>query len=112
MGEVRLTLCGDCFLGKSTFGWSIHQILLDITGGGFSFLQLIIDAAFIIKSATVITGDLPKLALSLVSIVFDLLFIVQHYCLYKGAWEQVYEQMEEDDPRHVVKKKRNSSGTV
>jgi len=67
---------------KSTVGWSIGNILLDITGGILSFFQLFVDAT---ESGNwkVFTGDPAKLALAMISIFFDILFIIQHYCLYR-----------------------------
>ncbi len=73
---------------KSTEGWSIHNILLDFTGGSFSFAQNIIDT---IRGQSVIIDDptqshtlnIAKYALSFVSITFDIIFMIQHYCLYK-----------------------------
>ncbi|KAL2397730.1 Cystinosin-like protein [Exophiala dermatitidis] len=68
---------------KSTQGWSILQILFDITGGVLSLLQLVIDAS-LQDDWSGITGNPLKLGLSNISIAFDLLFIVQHYLLYPG----------------------------
>jgi cystinosin len=64
---------------KSTSGWSIVNIVLDFTGGLFSFLQLIL---------TRIDGDpnplnLVKVALGLISMGFDVVFILQHYVWYR-----------------------------
>ncbi|ORX54556.1 PQ-loop-domain-containing protein [Hesseltinella vesiculosa] len=66
---------------KSTVGWSIHNILLDFTGGMIWSLQLILAAA-ITKDSSGITGDSIKLGLGLVAILFDCIFMVQHYILY------------------------------
>lgn len=66
---------------KSTVGWSITPILLDLAGGILSILQLIIDSAFQ-GDWSGITGNPVKLGLGNVSIFFDLVFIVQHYILY------------------------------
>ena len=67
---------------KSTKGWSIWQILLDVTGGVLSISQLIIDASFQADWSG-ITGNPLKFGLGLVSILFDLIFITQHYVLYR-----------------------------
>jgi cystinosin len=66
---------------KSTVGWSIWQILLDLTGGILSDIQLIGDCVNL-KDWTAIQGNLPKLMLGMVSIMFDSIFITQHYILY------------------------------
>lgn len=67
---------------KSTVGWSIVQILLDLTGGVLSILQLVIDSA-LQDDWSGISGNPVKLGLGNVSIFFDLIFIVQHYILYR-----------------------------
>ena len=65
---------------KSTTGWSIHNILLDISGGSLSLLQLFLEA----WNFNVWTNSNPtKLALGFISILFDILFILQHYVFYK-----------------------------
>lgn len=71
------------FRRRSTKGWSIWNILLDFTGGTLSDLQLIMDCADI-GDWTGITGNVAKLGLGSVSVVFDLIFMVQHYVLYPG----------------------------
>jgi cystinosin len=71
------------FKRKSTTGWSITNILLDLTGGAFSFVQQICDSV-ILGNTTPISGNPVKAGLSWLSIAFDILFIVQHYCLYRG----------------------------
>lgn len=70
------------FKRKSTSGWSIGQILFDVTGGVLSLLQLVIDASFQ-GDWSGITGNPLKLGLAEVSIFFDLIFITQHYVLYR-----------------------------
>jgi cystinosin len=76
---------------KSTIGWNIHNILLDFTGGSFSFMQNIIDT---IRGQEIINNDpyqnhslnIAKYALSFISIIFDIIFIFQHYYLYKDNY--------------------------
>jgi cystinosin len=99
------------FRRKSTVGWSIGNILLDLTGGLLSFLQQFIDA---INSGNwgVMIGSPVKFVLGLISIAFDVLFIIQHYGLYpekdtKGAGPNNqgsatpstpnYQKLKEDD---------------
>jgi len=66
---------------KSTEGWSVWTVTLDITGGILSLLQLAFDS-MAMKDWTGVTGNLAKLALSFVTIFFDIIFLVQHYVLY------------------------------
>ncbi|KAK7502190.1 hypothetical protein BaRGS_00006554 [Batillaria attramentaria] len=56
---------------KSTRGWSIGNVLLDCTGGSLNDWMSIF-------------GDPTKFGLGFFSILFDVLFIVQHYVLYRG----------------------------
>lgn len=87
------------FKRKSTRGWSIDQILFDVTGGIFSLLQLVIDASFQ-GDWSGITGNPLKLGLANVSIFFDLIFITQHYILYREnydvALKPVHAQRDDD----------------
>jgi cystinosin len=71
---------------QSTEGWSIGQILLDFSGGVLSLLQLLIDASLQADWSGVI-GNPVKLGLGNISIFFDLIFITQHYLLYRQAGE-------------------------
>ena len=77
------------FKRKSTIGWNIHNILLDFTGGTFSFGQNIIDA---FRDEFNVTTDgqpkglnIAKFALSFISIFFDIIFMTQHYILYRDS---------------------------
>ncbi|KAI9798339.1 MAG: hypothetical protein M1835_000002 [Candelina submexicana] len=69
---------------KSTDGWTILQILLDLSGGVFSIMQLLIDSS-LQGDWSGITGNPVKLGLGNVSIFFDMIFIVQHFWLYRGS---------------------------
>lgn len=72
------------FIRKSTHGFSIANVLLDFFGGILSISQLILDA-FISGHLFGIFGYLPKLILGVISILFDVLFILQHYVWYAEA---------------------------
>lgn len=91
------------FKRKSTTGWSIDQILFDVTGGILSLLQLVIDASFQ-GDWSGITGNPLKLGLASVSIVFDLIFITQHYILYRqpAVMPIKLHDAETDDPRRPL----------
>uniref|UniRef100_A0A182YGH5 Cystinosin n=1 Tax=Anopheles stephensi TaxID=30069 RepID=A0A182YGH5_ANOST len=67
---------------KSTVGWSIGNVLLDFTGGSFSMLQMLING-YNYDDWESIFGDGAKFGLGLFSVLFDVLFIVQHYVLYR-----------------------------
>lgn len=70
------------FSRKSTRGFAIEGITLDVTGGLLSLLQLFIDAQIINHDWSDVTGDPGKLGLSFISLFFDAILLVQHYVLY------------------------------
>ena len=74
---------------KSTIGWNIHNILLDFTGGAFSFGQNIVDSfrdEFSVTSDGQSKGlNIAKFALSFISMFFDIIFMTQHYILYRNS---------------------------
>ncbi|KAM8888187.1 cystinosin isoform 1-T1 [Synchiropus picturatus] len=69
---------------KSTEGWSIGNVLLDFTGGVLSILQMILQS-YNNDEWMLIFGDPTKFGLGLFSVVFDILFMTQHYCLYRHS---------------------------
>ncbi|KAE8371788.1 PQ loop repeat-domain-containing protein [Aspergillus bertholletiae] len=80
---------------KSTQGWHIGQILLDVAGGALSLIQLTLDSSFQ-DDWSGITGNPIKLLLSNVSLFFDIIFITQHYILYKGADDKASKGQDAD----------------
>ncbi|KAK5136223.1 hypothetical protein LTR08_003830 [Meristemomyces frigidus] len=72
---------------KSTQGWSIIQQLLDLSGGVLSLLQLVIDSA-LQEDWSGLFGNPVKLGLANVSMIFDIIFITQHYVLYGPVAEE------------------------
>ena len=70
------------FRRKSTEGWAIGQVLLDLTGGALSLLQLVIDSS-LQGDWSGLKGNPVKLGLSCISMFFDAVFIVQHFVLYR-----------------------------
>ncbi|XP_037027131.1 cystinosin homolog isoform X2 [Bradysia coprophila] len=69
---------------KSTVGWSIGNILLDFTGGILSMLQMLLNG-YNYDDWSSIFGDPTKFGLGLFSVLFDILFMVQHYGLYRHS---------------------------
>ncbi|KAF6093178.1 cystinosin, lysosomal cystine transporter [Phyllostomus discolor] len=78
------------FVYKSTEGWSIGNVLLDFTGGSFSLLQMFLQS-YNNDQWTLIFGDPTKFGLGIFSILFDIVFFIQHFCLYrrKPGYERV-----------------------
>ncbi|XP_012568144.2 cystinosin homolog [Cicer arietinum] len=69
------------FMRKSTDGWSIGLVLLDFFGGIANYLQMIMQSIDQ-GSWKNIYGNIGKLLVAVVSIIFDIIFMCQHYCLY------------------------------
>ncbi|KAL4589981.1 hypothetical protein LXL04_002897 [Taraxacum kok-saghyz] len=69
------------FKRKSTVGFSIGNILLDLLGGLANYGQMVVQS---IDQHSLVNfyGNIGKTLLSLVSIFFDILFILQHYVVY------------------------------
>lgn len=63
---------------QSTKGWSIFNILMDLTGGSFSFLQMGVEAIYGLH----VEINIVKLVLGIMVVIYDIGFIIQHYCLY------------------------------
>ena len=74
------------FKRKSTVGWNIYNIMLDFTGGLFSLLQQLIDTLRTGSNQFFSGGgfNIVKFILSVCSIVFDLIFMFQHFILYRN----------------------------
>ncbi|KAG0252405.1 hypothetical protein BG011_007001 [Mortierella polycephala] len=86
LGISFVKYCPQVYLNyasQSTVGWSIHNILLDFTGGALSIGQLVLDA-YISGDWSGISGDPVKFGLGFLSIAFDLVFMTQHYILYRN----------------------------
>jgi LCT (Lysosomal Cystine Transporter) family transporter len=67
---------------KSTIGFSIENILLDITGGSLSLAQALLDNGIKHEWGAILGGNPAKFFLGLASMVYDCIFLTQHYCLY------------------------------
>ncbi|KAK2873487.1 hypothetical protein FQN49_002324 [Arthroderma sp. PD_2] len=88
------------FYYQSTEGFSIVAILLDFTGALLSLMQLILDSSLQADWSGTL-GNLSKLLLGNITMLFDVVFFIQHYCLYrKRRLQTVYRKAEdcEEDP--------------
>jgi len=105
--------CVSNFKRKSTIGWNIHNILLDFTGGAFSFGQNIIDSC---RDAFSVTSEgqskplnIAKYALSFISIFFDIIFMVQHYILFRDSNSDLGEKkLDEEIVDKLIQSERES----
>ena len=71
---------------RSTVGWSIQGVLLDVGGSVLAFGQQVLDA-WNLRDGGMVWGNVPKLLLSVLSFAFDMLFLLQHYVWYRGGDE-------------------------
>ncbi|XP_075247540.1 cystinosin homolog [Convolutriloba macropyga] len=69
---------------QSTTGWSIGNVLLDLTGGICSLLQAFLIAYNSDDWPSLIANPV-KFGLGILTIIFDAVFMVQHYILYADA---------------------------
>ncbi|XP_028772435.1 cystinosin homolog [Neltuma alba] len=69
------------FLRKSTDGFSIGGVLLDFSGGVFNYSQMAVQSIDQGSWMNFI-GNVGKVLISLVTIFYDLVFMLQHYALY------------------------------
>ena len=69
---------------KSTQGWSNTQVLLDFFGATLSLLQLVIDSG-LQGNWSRLASNPVKLGVGGLTVVFTLVFLCQHYILYKHA---------------------------
>lgn len=91
LGYVKVSIsfikyCPQAYMNwsrQSTIGWSIGNVLLDLTGGLLAFGQQALEA-YRTGNSSEFTSNIAKLLLSCESVAFDLLFLVQHYILYRG----------------------------
>ncbi|KAI9127660.1 hypothetical protein K1719_000653 [Acacia pycnantha] len=70
------------FRRKSTEGWSIGNILLDFSGSIGNYSQMVIQSKDQGSWAN-FSGNIGKLMISLVSVFYNILFMIQHYVLYR-----------------------------
>ena len=74
------------------------QILLDFSGSILSLLQITIDSS-LEGDWSGITGNPVKFLLGNIGIAFNVVFIVQHYVLYRHAKEaDIQDQSDEEQP--------------
>ena len=82
---------------KSTVGWSLENVLLDFTGGSLSLLQSILNSVALGKPLFEKGAfNLVKFILSITSILFDSIFMFQHFVLYRGAHDDLKGDQAED----------------
>ncbi|KRX09131.1 hypothetical protein PPERSA_08847 [Pseudocohnilembus persalinus] len=86
---------------KSTVGWNICNVLCDFSGGFFSLAQTVVQTAGGDKSSISGGLNIAKFLLGLITMFYDSIFIVQHYCLYRKKsqkeFNEILEHNKEDE---------------
>jgi len=72
---------------RSTRGWALEAVLLDLAGGVLSLGQVGLDAAAR-GDLSVVTGNPAKLGIGAISLAFDVVFLLQHYVLYRDGGQR------------------------
>lgn len=73
---------------KSTFGFSVENVILDFAGGFLSFVQFFLQLWHDNDSIYSNKANLPKFALSCVVMFFDIILLFQHFVLYRNKRSQ------------------------
>lgn len=95
---------------KSTEGWSIFNIMWDFTGGVLSILQQFIDmlhtglttGTYSFFGSSSDAFNIVKFLLGVLSIVFDAIFMTQHFILYKENRENINDIDKTNDLRKAL----------
>ncbi|KAI4203235.1 MAG: hypothetical protein LQ346_001831 [Caloplaca aetnensis] len=87
---------------KSTDGWSIEQLIMDLVGGVLSVVQLVIDSLLEGGDWSGVTGNPVKFGLGNISVVFDVIFILQHYVFYRNSRVEGTKGEVEDGERSAL----------
>lgn len=67
---------------KNTKGWSIEQVFPDLGGAVFSFLQMVV-VSINTHDWNTYFGNPIKMFLSILTIVYDGIFLTQHFIIYR-----------------------------
>jgi hypothetical protein len=86
----------------TTKGWNIWYNFLEASGGTLSMVQIVLDA-FILRDMSGITGNLAKFLLGFATIIFDLIFFMQHYVWYNNVGPA---DQDDDNDEHAAPSKR------
>ncbi|XP_077250642.1 PQ-loop repeat family protein / transmembrane family protein [Tasmannia lanceolata] len=98
------------FQRKSTEGWSIGNILLDLLGGLTNFAQLGVQS---VDQGSFVNfyGNIGKTLLSLEVVFFDLLFMFQHYVLYRPKKEKLGSTIDKEHTSPLLESADSSQST-
>ncbi|XP_054158598.1 cystinosin homolog [Oppia nitens] len=82
---------------KSTDGWSMAFIYMDISGSVMSLLQMIF-IAYNYDDWKTIFGNIAKFGLSVASIAYDILFFLQEFVFYRNSHPNLPKELASTEP--------------
>lgn len=84
---------------KSTEGWSLENVMLDLLGGSFTFIQIVLDKMDTGEAGGTFDGSLniAKFLLGVLTIIFDCIFLFQHYVLYNPKKRAALKNKQDGD---------------
>eukprot|EP00388_Colpodella_angusta_P004290 GDKJ01014260.1.p1 GENE.GDKJ01014260.1~~GDKJ01014260.1.p1 ORF type:complete len:693 (+),score=96.33 GDKJ01014260.1:38-2116(+) len=68
---------------QSTDGMEISQYIMDFSGGLASIMENVFDA-LASSDWSYVSGNIPKFIIASCSMFYDVILMIQHFCLYKG----------------------------
>lgn len=81
---------------KCTLGFAIDMALLDISGGTACYVQTLVQYVNA-NDTSIVTGNIGKIGIGFVSCFFDVILLMQHFCLYgKNNQARLLEMAEEE----------------
>jgi len=83
------------FQRRSTDGWNVWNVIFDCTGGFMSMLQLVLDSVDLSDLRHGLVGNIPKLILSFITLIFDGCFFLQHHLYHNDEVQE--EEVNEDN---------------
>jgi cystinosin len=92
---------------RSTKGWSIGNVLLDVVGGVLSIGQSVLDSV-VRDDWSVLFGNPIRFGIGFYSILFDIIFMLQHYLWFPYDDEQVRKGKRTDDDDEIAQPASNS----
>jgi len=119
LGHLKLLIslfkyCPQAYLNyvnKSTRGYSIYISVMDFSGSILSLVQLSIDALLTPGGFRSVIGNPLKFWLGWISIVFDIIFALQHWVFYPAKKSSTYLDVYENEQRITGRLQVEGEGT-
>ena len=110
LGYVKVIVCFIKYIPqirliqkrKTTFGWSLTNVFLDLLGGVLSLIQNFVDTVYacqliVVSHKRTAYLNLVKYFLSIITIFYDVIFLMQHFIFYHENNTRINEYLEAND---------------